>query len=118
MPAEFWKWFNGRQRDLDLNDAGVARLADIAPSVISKARNEEQAIGSEALEKIADALKTPRSMVYRITGHIEENGALSPMQRLWLSVFDDLDEFDREELLGVAQARAKRGKSAKQAPAT
>lgn len=117
MPPAFWEWFSDRQRELNLNDSAVARLAGIAASVISKARSEEQAIGPEALEKIADALKTPRGTVYRLVGRIEQEDALSPEQQLWLTLLADLDEFDREELIAIAKVRAKR-RGRREQPAT
>lgn len=118
MPAEFWKWFDGVRRERDFSDRQMATTARISHSVISKARSGIQPIGYDALEKIASTFGLSTTMILRLAGRVGSDEALSPMQRLWLSVFDDLDEFDREELLGVAQARAKRGKNAKQAPAT
>lgn len=118
MPVEFWAWFDGVRRNKDFSDRQMADAAGISHSVISKARSGTQPIGYDALQKIAAKFGLSTTEILRLAGRVGQDEALSPAQKLWLSVFDDLDEFDREELLGIAQARAKRGKRAKQAPAT
>jgi hypothetical protein len=89
MPPQFWKWFNEKQHEFDLTDGAVARLAGVAHSVISRARNEEQPIGHEALAKIAPVLKTPVSVAYRLAGYIESEGA--PLDPLALDILAELE---------------------------
>lgn len=110
MPGHFWRWFDERQKDFDLNDSGVAGKAKIAQSVISKARSGVQPIGYEALSKIADALETPVTTVFALAGLIDAKEALSPEKAALNSMFDDLSELDREEVLAIIRVRAKLGK--------
>lgn len=110
MPPEFWEWFDERQRDLGLNDSAVARLAVIAHSVISKARSGMQPIGHEALAKIAPVLDSSVATAYAMAGYIDKRDALTPEQAALLSVFGDLDEVDREEVLAIMRVRRNRGK--------
>ena len=110
MPKEFWGWLDQRQKELDLNDSSLARKAKIAPSVISKARNDVRPIGRKALASVADALDTPVSTVYALAGYIEPEQALTPEQAALLKLFNQMSEDDREEILAVMRVRARRGK--------
>lgn len=117
MPDEFWAWFDAVRRERDFSDRQMAEMARISHSVISKARNEIQPIGYDALIKIGDAFGLSAPMVLRLAGHMEQEDALSPEQQLWLSLLADLDEFDREELIAIARVRAKR-RGRREQPAT
>src|SRR4051812_18120119 len=110
MPQQFWAWFDVQQKELGLNDSQVARLARVAHSVISKARNGMQPIGYEALSKIAPVLQTPISTAYALAGYIEPGGALSPEKAALMAMFDELSDDDREEVLAIIRVRARQGK--------
>lgn len=114
MPADFWTWFDDQQRELALNDSAVARQAGIAHSVISKARGGLQAIGHEALAKIAPVLDTPVATAFAMAGYIDKRDALTPEQAAVLQLWGDVpDERDREEMLAILKVRAKRGRREK-----
>lgn len=113
MPDKFWAWLDSKESELDLNDNKVALLAGISNSVISKARSGTQAIGHEALAKIAPVLKTPVSTAYRLAGYIEPEGAPSAEQAEWGDLFERLSDEDQEELLAIARVKARRGKNEK-----
>lgn len=108
MPPAFWKWFDGVRREKDYSDRQMAEAAKISHSVISKARSGTQPIGYDALVKIGSAFGLSAPMMLKLAGRTGQDEALSPEQQAWLAIFDALDEIDREEMLAIGRARARR----------
>lgn len=110
MPQEFWDWYDGIRRDRDLNDAGMAKLAGIDQSTISKARTGDRPIGAEALTKMADNLGVSRIFVLRLGGWITKDDVPSVIDSELAQLWERLGEGDREEILALMKVKVKRAK--------
>lgn len=116
MTEEFWAWFDSVARERDLSDAAVANLAGIERSVISKARNGKNAIGAEALTKIADGLGFPRIVLLRLGGWIPRAEGIEFSRWEAQTLWDELSEDDQDEITALMKIkvqnarRQKRGK--------
>lgn len=92
MPPEFWDWYDGKRKELDLSDRQVADKAGISNSVISKARSGEQPIRYEACIKIAEAFGDPPEMVLRLAGLLPRSRGYRPSADEWSALIDGEDE--------------------------
>ncbi len=119
MTEEFWAWFDAVRRERDLSDAAVARKAGIEASVISKARTGKNAIGAEALTKIADGLGFPRLLLLRLGGWIPREEGIEFARWEAAALWDELAENDQDEITALMKIkvqnarRQKRGKANK-----
>ena len=107
MPKVFWDWFDGKQSDRDLNDVGVAKIAGISHSVISKARNDMQPIGFESLIKIARAFNDDPVMVLQLAGLLptEDRGGkrIDARDARWLSFLDGLSNDEKDRVMRIVE---------------
>lgn len=94
----------------DLNDAGMAKLAGIDQSTISKARTGDRPIGAEALTKMADNLGVSRIFVLRLGGWITKDDVPSVIDSELAQLWERLGEGDREEILALMKVKVKRAK--------
>jgi transcriptional regulator with XRE-family HTH domain len=108
MSQEFWGWYDGVRRDRDLNDAGMAKLAGIDQSTISKARTGDRPIGAEALTRMADNLGVSRIFVLRLGGWITKDDVPSVIDSELAQLWDRLGEPDREEIIAMMKVKVKR----------
>lgn len=111
MSREFWDWYDGIRRERDLNDAKMAKLGGIDPSVVSKARTGDRPIGAEALTKLADGLGVSRVFVLRLGGWITKDDVPSVIDSELAQLWDRLGGDDREEILALMKVKVKRAKS-------
>lgn len=108
MPGRFWEWLDQIERERDLTDSGVATMAGLARSVITKARNEQREIGVESLMKIADALGQPRWVVLQLVGVISEKESAPVLDAELAEAWGRLSTADREEILAMIRVKVKR----------
>lgn len=110
MPVEFWTWLDQRLEATGLNDAQLAKKAEISQSVISKARKDVQPIGWDACAAIASALGVPPETVFRLAGLLDKEKNWRAEFDEWKGLFSELSADDQAELLALAYMKRERGK--------
>lgn len=104
MTPEFWRWFNAKEEQLYLNDAQVAQLAKVSKSTISRARSKHQAIGHDALIRIAEALGEDGDFVLRLAGLLPKPPHYSAALEEWMSLAANESEETVREWAGMIKA--------------
>lgn len=110
MTQEFWDWYESIRRERDLNDTGMAKMAGIDQSTISKAKTGDRPIGAEALTKLADGLGVSRVFVLRLGGWITKDDVPSVIDSELAQLWERLGDDDREEILALMKVKVKRAK--------
>lgn len=121
VAENFRDWLVGIIRERDLTYEQLGNEIGVSHGAIGGWVRGKYLPDPTSLKRLAEVAGVDPIWLFRLVGYLPgetDAGSLTPEQRIWLSLLDDLDEFDREELLAMARVRAKwRGRQREQ-PAT
>ncbi len=96
--SKLMAWLDDELRKREWSDYRLAKKANLAPSVISKARNNARPMGWKACTAIANALYVPLQTVLELAGYLpaQSGELLAPL--CWYKLEERLPENDTEVL--------------------
>ena len=107
---EFIEWLQGELNKREWTQAKFSKKSKISQSQITRILNGTRGIGPDTCKKIARALNLPEDDVFRQAGLLTSKPDDPPDLSEWIHLYRVAEVQDREYLLDIARALARRSK--------